>query len=151
MTVMQEVMLGTGVLALCAIIHIALISASLPALVWVAEQVIKHHWLRIPMLLTTGTIAITIAHTVQIWLWAIILLSIDAIEGFEASFYYATATYTTVGYGDVVLDEGFRIFGAFGSIAGLLTLGISTAFLMGIIVRLMPVFGEANRNHSFKK
>ena len=149
MTIMQEVVFGTGVLALCAIIHIAMISASLPALVWVAEKVIRFHWLRIPVLLTTGTVAIVFAHTAQIWLWAAIFLYIDAIDSFEPSFYFSIATYTTAGYGDVVLDEGYRIFGAFGSIAGLLTLGISTAFLMGIIVRLVPAFGEAPRHHSF--
>lgn len=47
-------------------------------------------------------------------------------------------TYTTLGYGDITLDPGVRVFGSFSAITGLLTFGFSTAFLIGLIVRLIP-------------
>lgn len=100
--------------------------------------------MRTPALLVVGVVVIVVAHTLQIWLWAAVVAYLDAVGTFEASFYFALVTYTTLGYGDVVLGEGLRVFGAFASITGLLTFGLSTAFLIGIVARLMPVLSAQN-------
>ena len=53
-------------------------------------------------------------------------------------------TYTTLGYGDVVLAENARIVATFCATTGLLTFGISTAFLIGVLSRVLPErFGES--------
>ena len=82
-------------------------------------------------------VAVVIATTIGVWLWAICVLAVGALATFEDALYYALATYTTLGYGDVLLTTDYRIFGAFGSVAGLLAFGISTAFLVGIFSRLL--------------
>ena len=81
-------------------------------------------------------IAIAVAHALQIWLWAIIWILTDAVADLNTAIYFSTVTYTTLGYGDVILSPEWRIFATFSAVAGLLTFGISTAFLVGLIGRL---------------
>nr|WP_299284848.1 potassium channel family protein [uncultured Tateyamaria sp.] len=76
--------------------------------------------------------------TIQIWTWAAVFLLISDLPDLPTSFYFATVTYTTLGYGDIVLDEGARIVATFGAITGLLTFGISTAFIIGVLSRVLP-------------
>ena len=39
-------------------------------------------------------------------------------------------------FGDVVLGEGLRIFGAFASVTGLLAFGLSTAFMVALFTQV---------------
>jgi len=95
------------------------------------------------VLLSAGIGLLIVAHTITIWLWAIGLYASGAFSDFAASFYFSTVTYTTLGYGDIVLAPPLRIFASFAAITGLLTFGISTAFLVGFLVRVLPdVFGR---------
>ena len=41
-------------------------------------------------------------------------------------------------YGDITLGEGARIFGTFAGVSGVLTIGISTAFLVALMGKLVP-------------
>ncbi len=93
---------------------------------------------RIAAILAAAIGILLVAHTAEIWLWAFSFAILGEFEQFSTSFYFATVTYTTLGYGDVVLNENARIFASFGAITGLFTFGISTAFLIGLLGRVMP-------------
>ena len=56
-----------------------------------------------------GLVAI---HTVEIWSYAFAYLTIGALSDFESALYFSTTSFTTIGYGDVVLDHRWRLFGA---------------------------------------
>ncbi len=75
-------------------------------------------------------------HTLEIWLYAIVYVSVHAIGTFEAALYYSTATYTTVGYGDALISRDWRIFGAIEGANGIILLGWSTAFFVSVVQRL---------------
>jgi len=75
-------------------------------------------------------------HTVEIWLYACALLAVGAQTDFEAALYFSTTSFTTLGYGDVVLDRHWRLFGAIEGANGLLLFGWSTAFLFSVTERL---------------
>jgi hypothetical protein len=81
---------------------------------------------------------IVFSHTVQVWVWAYTLLWLDAFIEFYDALYFSLVTYTTVGYGDLTLPVEFRVFGAFGGVAGILCFGISTAFLVSLVGRVLP-------------
>lgn len=139
MSLIHQVMLGTVVFGLCAGIHIVLISYGIPLLGRLSNWAnSRSSRIRVALLLGASFCTVVASHTVQIWLWAVMLLILGAFSDIEVAFYYAVVTYTTLGYGDVVLSDGLRIFGAFGGVTGVLTLGVSTAFLIGVIVRVLP-------------
>lgn len=139
MTIVQQILFGTTLLAICCFVHVAALSASLPFFPRIQEHFGRRSAaLRICIVLTFAVVTIVVAHTVQIWTWAALFLAVGIFQTFNESFYFAIVTYTTVGYGDVTLGPGLRIFGTFASITGLLTFGISTAVLVGVVTRLMP-------------
>lgn len=140
MTPLLQILSGTVLLALCALIHVAIVALSIPVFGKIAGRidVARNPRLRILTLLSAGIVAIVLAHTIQIWVWSVTFLLLGSFEDLATSFYFATVTYTTLGYGDIVLGGGQRIVATFASITGLLAFGISTAFLMGLLVRVMP-------------
>lgn len=91
----------------------------------------------IVFLLLTVTVLLA-AHTVQIWGWAMIFMLVSDLPDVATSFYFSAVTYTTLGYGDVILAETSRIVAIFCAITGLLTFGISTAFLIGVLSKVLP-------------
>ena len=88
------------------------------------------------LLVVLGLFAI---HTVQIWLYAIVYDALGVVPTFEAALYYSICSFTTVGYGDVVLDADWRLMGAIESANGFLLLGWSTAFLISVVSRLRSI------------
>jgi hypothetical protein len=73
---------------------------------------------------------------IEIWLYAGFYLFVGALPSLEAALYFSTASYTTVGYGDVVLAPGWRVLGAIESANGIILLGWSTAFFVAIVGRI---------------
>lgn len=139
MTLLAQVFWGGGLLLACALVHVAAVAVSIPMFRRFADILHnKRVRLRVAVMLSLGVIVTLLAHTLQVWAWAVAIHMLSSFDDFATSFYFALATYTTVGYGDVIVGEGLRIFAAFASVAGLLTFGISTAFLIGLIGRLLP-------------
>ena len=50
--------------------------------------------------------------------------------------YYSTVTYASIGYGDVLMPQSWRILGAIEGAAGIIMLGWSTAFLVSLLARM---------------
>lgn len=80
-----------------------------------------------------GLVAI---HSVEIWLYGAAYWAIGAVSDFETALYFSTVTFTTLGYGDVVLDGKWRLFGAIEAGNGLILFGWSTTFLLSVTSRL---------------
>lgn len=146
MSFIVQLVFGTCLLTFCALVHVVVLATAIPIFpriaTFLAERVGSS--LRSVAMLCFGIFVIVIAHTIEIWAWAAIFHAVEAFDTFPKSFYFATVTYTTLGYGDFVLDEGLRVFATFASVTGLLTFGISTALLIGLIVRLLPSLGSRN-------
>ena len=75
-------------------------------------------------------------HTIEIWSYGVVYLVIGALPDFEAALYFSTTSFTTLGYGDLVLDHRWRLFGAIEGANGLLLFGWSTAFLFSVTSRM---------------
>ncbi len=74
--------------------------------------------------------------TIEVWLYGVVYLSLGALPDFESALYFSTTSFTTIGYGDVVLDKSWRLFGAVEGANGLLLFGWSTAFLIAVTARM---------------
>lgn len=150
MGTLQQIGFGTVLLIFSAFIHVSVVAFSIPIFGRIAARMPEHKRprLRVLVLLAAAVFVLVFAHTLQVWTWAVSFLLIGDLQDLPTSFYFTTVTYTTLGYGDIVLGEGARIVATFCAITGLLTFGISTAFLIGVLSRIMPnVFsGNASRD-----
>jgi hypothetical protein len=127
------------VLSACAIIHVGALAVMIEELEKIGQWAKgRSRFLRTAVVTGAAFAMIVGSHTVQVWLWAYVLIYMGAFEYLYDALYFSLVTYTTVGYGDVVLPVQFRVFGAFGGVTGILCFGISTAFLVSLISRLLP-------------
>ena len=137
MTVTAQILLGSLVLAACSLIHLCVLAGAARLLGVIGTDTGRSYSLRVVKLMGTGLAAAVAAHTVQVWVWAAAFVAADALPDFAEAIYFSLATYTTLGYGDIVVGKGFRVFAAMAAVTGLLNFGISTAFLVGIYGKLM--------------
>ncbi len=93
-----------------------------------------------------AVIIIFFSHVVHIWLWAYLFLWIDGteIDSLEEALYFSITTYTTLGYGDVVLQHDWRLLGSTEAFNGILLLGLSTAALFELLLR---IYGTGRTQH----
>jgi voltage-gated potassium channel Kch len=68
--------------------------------------------------------------------WAITYSMLYAVSDFEKALYFSTVTYTTLGYGDVVLDAQWRLLSSFQAANGIIMFGWTTALIVVVIYRV---------------
>jgi hypothetical protein len=130
----MQILTGSAVLGVCSLIHIMLLVYSVKFLHRIGENFQNTKlWL---FIFVSAFATVLLGHTIQIWIWAFSFTLLGALPNIAEAIYFAIVTYTTLGYGDIVLNQEFRIFAAMSSVTGLLNFGLSTAFLIGILTRL---------------
>lgn len=74
-----------------------------------------------------------LGYFVQIALWASLFMLLGEFDEFATSIYYSGVTFATLGYGDIVLSERWRLLGALEAGNGVLMLGISTGVMTAAV------------------
>ncbi len=139
MSMTMQILSGSVLLLACVAIHVFILATTIACFLsmrqWLMAQPHLRRWL---IILGVALMAIIVANTVEVWLFAIAVHGFGALPTMADAVYFVLVTYTTLGYGDVVLEAEYRIFGAFAAITGLLVFGLSTAFLIKLFGRLIP-------------
>ena len=133
MSVWKQIFLGSLTLVLCVIVHVTALGAGIHVLdTWGFTETVETSLQR-PILLIMGACFVVLTgHTLQVWIWALTFRAFGALRTLDDAIYFALVTTTTLGYGDVTLERRFRVFGAMAAVSGLMTYGLSTAFLAGL-------------------
>jgi len=84
-------------------------------------------------------------HSVQIWVYAIAYLLLGEFGDVYTAVYFSTSSFTTVGFGDVTITDGWRMLGAAESANGFLLIGWSTAFLVSLTARVRAFEADIER------
>lgn len=139
MSLTFQIILGGLLLGICSIIHVLLLVLTVRILSYLGkpngELPVKAHW---GGLLMVSFAMVVLAHVILIVIWAVVFVLLGVLPDVDEAIYFALVTYTTLGYGDVTVADGFRTFAAMAAITGLLNFGLSTAFLVALLKRLIP-------------
>ena len=84
-------------------------------------------------------------HLLEISVWALFYWWQDCLPDAESAFYFAGVTYTTIGYGDLVLAKPWRMLGPVEGLTGILMCGLSTGFFFAVVNRIYAPRLEARR------
>jgi hypothetical protein len=79
---------------------------------------------------------LVLLHLAEISIWGLFYVWRGCLPNAESAFYFSGATYTTIGYGDVVLAKPWRLLGPIEGLMGVLMCGLSTGFFFVIVSRL---------------
>lgn len=75
-------------------------------------------------------------HLLEAGVWATFFLVTGVLPDFETAMYFSLTSYTTVGYGDVVLPSPRRLLGPIEAGVGILMFGWSTGVMVAAITRI---------------
>jgi hypothetical protein len=82
-------------------------------------------------------------HMAEIAVWGLFYYWQDCFPDAESAFYFSGVTYTTVGYGDLVLPKPWRMLAPCEALIGILMAGLSTGLFFAVLHRLLePYFKE---------
>ena len=71
-------------------------------------------------------------HLLQILVWAFFYSWRGAMPDFPTAAYFSAVTYTTTGYGDLVLQPEWRLVGGVEALTGILMCGLSTGMFFAV-------------------
>ena len=132
---LSKLLLAWGLMALCVVIHA---SGVMSAAGWVRRHPVKslQFWVCTWLLIRLAGWMIFL-HLIQILVWAMFYVYQGAMPGVQTAFYFSSVTYTTTGYGDLVLPEEWRILGGVEALTGILMCGLSTGFFFAVVSRML--------------
>jgi hypothetical protein len=93
-------------------------------------------FLRDSIVLVILVLWLLVAHTVEIAMWAYTYLRYDLFDSWETALYFSAASYTTLGFGDVLLPDAWRLLSGATAANGFLLFGLSAAFLFDAVGQL---------------
>ena len=88
-------------------------------------------WLASVMVATVGVLLM--AHVAEVIVWSVTYLILDAAPSEADVLYFAFVNYTTLGYGDIVPVERWRLIGPITAMNGILLFGWSTAVIFEVL------------------
>jgi hypothetical protein len=133
---MLSIILIAGVLvAVTVAVHAAGITVLLNALRrWHAIPP-TDFWL-ITRLLVVVTWWLVLLHLAEISVWGLFYLWRECLPDAEAAVYFSGVTYTTMGYGDLVLAKPWRVLAPIEGLIGVLMCGLSTGVFFAVVTRI---------------
>jgi len=123
-----------GLMAICVIIHAAGVSEALD---WLPQRLdLSARFWRCTWLFICLAGWMVLLHLLEITVWAVFYLWQNALHDLPTALYFSAVTYTTTGYGDLVLPPEWRLVGGVEALTGILMCGWSTGFFFAVVSRL---------------
>lgn len=133
---MLAVLLIAAVLvAITVAIHAAGLSVVLSYLLKSRAAAPTRPW-PITLLLVRLTLLLMLIHLAEIAVWALFYLWEECLPDAESAFYFSGVTYTTIGYGDVVLAKPWRMLGPIEGATGILMCALSAGVFFATVSRI---------------
>jgi hypothetical protein len=97
------------------------------------RKFLKSHWK--PVVTGSVVLAVFCGHVIIIWCWAFLyhLMSCAPLEGFSDALYFATVVYSTLGFGDIVLEKGCRMLSGVEGANGFILFSWTAAFIFEVV------------------
>ncbi|MEL6861625.1 MAG: ion channel [Pseudomonadota bacterium] len=94
-------------------------------------------------ILVAMTLWILAGLSAAVWTWALFYITMGVFDDIETAVYFSTVAFTTLGFGDITLDEKWRLTSALMAANGLILFSLNTAFLIEAMRRLFqPIDDE---------
>jgi hypothetical protein len=128
---------GSAIIIITIVLQVAFAAVA----EWGLRQ--EHIWpgegasmIRFVIILAGITLWLLTAISISVWLWAFCLIHLGTFNELEPAIYFSLVSFTTLGFGDIILDLESRIMSGLMAANGLLVFGLTTAVLVDFLTRL---------------
>ena len=88
-------------------------------------------------LLSMVMLLMLLANFVEIALWAGVFVALGEFSEFRTALYSSAVNFVTLGYGDIIMTERWRLLGPMEAANGVLMFGVSTAVMTAAVFELI--------------
>jgi hypothetical protein len=135
-----DVAFGGGMLMLIILIHATGVRAVTDHVAQRSRTImLRPRIWRADVLMATSILLLLALHLTETVVWAAALVYGGLIPSWRAAGFFAGNTYTTVGYGTVLLPVGWEMLAPIIAISGLFTFGWSGSVLVDIVARCQRI------------
>jgi hypothetical protein len=128
-----NLLFGLPVMAVCLVLQAILIARVIAYYQGHERQVMgPGPWDGVGVLVAVMMLLV-IGNMVQVVVWACLFFALGEFEAFSDATYHSGVNFASLGYGDIVMSEKYRLLGPIEAINGVLMIGVSTAVLMSTI------------------
>ena len=132
---LSTILIADVLVAVTVAVHVAGSTVLLKALRrWYA--ILPTRFWRITRLLVVVTWWLVLLHLAEILVWGLFYLCWGGLPDAEAAVYFSGVTYTTIGYGDLVLAKPCRGLAPIEGLTGILMSGLSTGVFFAFVYRI---------------
>jgi hypothetical protein len=137
---LSKLLIAFSLMALCVTIHAIGLTG---AFRWMHTRLARAtgFW-QAPWMLVRIAAWTLMLHLIEILVWAFFYAWRGAMPDLTTSAYFSAVTYTTTGYGDLVLPKEWRLVGGVEALTGILMCGLSTGLFFAVFT---DVFGINRR------
>ncbi|NJM35578.1 MAG: two pore domain potassium channel family protein [Rhodomicrobium sp.] len=132
-----QLLIGSAIISATIVIHVVFTAMG----EWALKR--EHLWpgrragvFRFVTLLVGMTLLLLASISICVWLWAFCLMALGVFGDTETAVYFALVSFTTLGFGDIVLEKDWRILSGLMAANGLLVFGLTTAVLVDFLSRV---------------
>jgi hypothetical protein len=94
------------------------------------------HRPKLMIVLCATALWVLVQMTVAVWLWALTFSGLGIFTSLEEAVYFALVSFTTLGFGDILLPVDWRLLGGMAALNGLLNMGLVTAAMIEVLRQL---------------
>jgi len=139
---LDQILLGSALVGLCVAIHIVAIMILLNILRHHARGWIDRHFqIGATLVMIVVVVGLLLAHTVEIWIWAVVYMHLGEFSEMTKALYFSTVTFTTLGYGDITLTDHWQFLSSLEAAGGILLFGLSTGMSVAAMMAIAERMG----------
>jgi len=131
---------GLPAMLLCLLLQAVFVGVSMHQYVRFRDRPGGSGLLRNVAMLSAVMLVMLIGNVIQMAIWATLFMIIGEFEQFTKALYFSSVTFATLGYGDVVLSEQWRLLSGVEAANGILMFGVSTAVMTAAVLDVMKRF-----------
>ncbi|MHC9235182.1 ion channel [Pseudooceanicola sp. 502str34] len=90
------------------------------------------------LMLAFGLVGAMLMITASVWVWAAAYRQLGIFETLEESLYFSLVAFTTLGFGDIVLPQEWRLLSGLTAVNGILNVGVTSAMIMNLLREMRP-------------
>ena len=141
---LRNFLVGVPVMLLCLVVQVAVVF-------WCVRYCARHSaqgsgkrlLLATVRPLAVAMLAMMTANVLQIALWGCLFVQLGEFEDLYAAIYHSAVNFTSLGYGDVVMNQEWKLLGPLEAANGVLMMAMTAAALTAILQNIIRAQTDA--------